>query len=130
MKAISIKQPWASLIIEGIKDIENRNWFTNYRGRLYIHTGKRVDVQGAEFLSRLHPKYKTLIDDSMKIVGGIIGYVNLIDCVTRHESEWFHGRYGFVMSAPKKIEFRPLRGKLSVFDFEFDEWAGIQLHLF
>ena len=37
MKALSIKQPWASLIAHGIKDIENRTWKTNFRGRIYIH---------------------------------------------------------------------------------------------
>ena len=36
-KAISIKQPWASLIAHGIKNIENRTWKTNFRGRIYIH---------------------------------------------------------------------------------------------
>ena len=37
MKAITIKQPFASLIVEGIKDIENRTWKTNLRGRVLIH---------------------------------------------------------------------------------------------
>ena len=39
MKAITIKQPWASLIVEGIKDIENRTWKTSFRGRVLIHAG-------------------------------------------------------------------------------------------
>ena len=39
MKTISIKQPWASLIAHGIKDIENRSCRTNYRGRVLIHAG-------------------------------------------------------------------------------------------
>ena len=34
MKALTIKQPWASLIVHGIKDIENRTWRTDYRGPL------------------------------------------------------------------------------------------------
>lgn len=37
MKALSIKQPWASLIAHGIKNIENRTWKTHFRGRIYIH---------------------------------------------------------------------------------------------
>lgn len=45
MKALSIKQPWASLIctprqdnpLLGIKDIENRTWRTHFRGKIYIH---------------------------------------------------------------------------------------------
>ena len=48
MKAITIKQPWASLIVHGIKDIENRTWRTNYRGRVLIHAagshGKKFSV--------------------------------------------------------------------------------------
>lgn len=36
MKAITIRQPWASLIVHGIKDIENRSWQTNFRGRVLI----------------------------------------------------------------------------------------------
>ena len=40
MKAITIKQPWASLIAAGLKDIENRTWKTNFRGRVLIHAAK------------------------------------------------------------------------------------------
>ncbi|SDU31738.1 ASCH domain-containing protein [Desulfobacula phenolica] len=120
MKAISIQQPWASLIVEGIKDVENRNWFTYYRGRIYIHTGKRFDIQGADLVSRLHPEYESLIEESKKVRGGIIGHVNLINCVSSHDSSWFHGKYGFVLASPQKIPFYPLKGRLSVFDFEFN----------
>ena len=41
--ALTVKQPWASAIIYGDKDIENRVWRTGYRGRLLIHAGKAVD---------------------------------------------------------------------------------------
>ncbi len=43
MKAISIHQPWADLIVFGHKDIENRSWTTRYRGRMLIHAGLTVD---------------------------------------------------------------------------------------
>ena len=43
MKAISLWQPWASLVAYGIKDRENRSWPTNYRGPLLIHAAKRWD---------------------------------------------------------------------------------------
>ena len=39
LKAPSIRQPWAWLIVNGYKDIENRDWTTNFRGRVYVHTG-------------------------------------------------------------------------------------------
>ena len=45
MKAITIRQPWASLIVHGIKDIENRSWQTNFRGRVLIHSS----VKGGYF---------------------------------------------------------------------------------
>ena len=46
MKAISLKQPWADLIVNGIKDIENRTWKTSYRGKLFIHASKSFDRKG------------------------------------------------------------------------------------
>ena len=39
MKALTIKEPWATLIIDGYKKYEFRSWKTNYRGKLLIHAG-------------------------------------------------------------------------------------------
>ena len=50
MKALSIRQPWAWLIVNGYKDIENRNWRTNFRGRVYVHAGKRPDWESLEYI--------------------------------------------------------------------------------
>ncbi len=44
--ALSIRQPWAWLIINGYKDIENRSWPTNYRGTFFIHASKTFDNTG------------------------------------------------------------------------------------
>lgn len=41
MKALSVKQPWASMIASGEKTIETRTWETSYRGRLLIVSSKR-----------------------------------------------------------------------------------------
>ena len=43
MKTLTIKQPWASLIIDGYKKYEFRSWKTNYRGKLLIHAGASID---------------------------------------------------------------------------------------
>lgn len=43
MKVLTIRQPWASLIIEGYKMFEFRSWKTNYRGEILIHAGQGVD---------------------------------------------------------------------------------------
>jgi hypothetical protein len=54
MKALSIRQPWASLIVAGYKDIENRSWRTSYRGPVLIHSAQRVaDVTLEEIARRL-----------------------------------------------------------------------------
>ena len=96
MKALSIKQPWASLIAHGIKDIENRTWKTNFRGRIYIHASK---------ISANNPKGRCFLftDEQWKIMGeemrvnividywehsAIIGEVDIIDCVINHPSIW------------------------------------------
>lgn len=51
MKAITISQPWASLIASGEKWVENRTWATNYRGLLAIHAGKGTQCLGRDELA-------------------------------------------------------------------------------
>lgn len=52
---LSVRQPWAWLLCEGLKNVENRNWRTNYRGELYIHAGKSFDWDAFRWLSRAVP---------------------------------------------------------------------------
>jgi len=89
MKALSIKQPWASLIAHGIKNIENRTWKTKFRGRIFIHASS--NAKG--FLDLLNKKQvddlrlKTDLDFNFPI-SAIIGEVEIIDCVINHPSIW------------------------------------------
>lgn len=58
MKVITIKQPWATLIAEGIKKYEFRTWKTKYRGEILIHAGKGIDkkaMQKYEYLNFDYP---------------------------------------------------------------------------
>ena len=48
MKVITIKQPFATLIAEGLKEYEFRTWKTSYRGEILIHAGKGVDKKAME----------------------------------------------------------------------------------
>ncbi|MBE8712506.1 ASCH domain-containing protein [Sphingobacterium hungaricum] len=89
-KAISIKQPWASLIAHGIKDIENRTWPTKYRGTILIHVSSKsqFSVQLTDEQTKLAiPLLKTAIDGEMPF-GAIIGKVDIVDCVINHGSIW------------------------------------------
>lgn len=94
MKAVSIKQPWASLIAHGIKDIENRTWQTHFRGRIYVHASGKpakepykifTDEQASVFIDS-DLDFKML--ESYKQTSMIIGEVDIVDCVINHESIW------------------------------------------
>ena len=73
MKVLTIKQPWATLIMQGDKRFEFRSWQTKYRGDLLIHAGKGIDKEAMERLS----KY---ISEDLP-AGKILGKVTLVDCV-------------------------------------------------
>jgi hypothetical protein len=124
VKALSTRQPWASPILGTVpgvpvKDVENRNWKTNYRGRLYIHAAKTFDHTGYEYIQDVMG-YKLPPKDWFP-TGGIIGHVNLVDCVGYHESEWFQGDWGFVLANPNPIDFIPMSGQLNIFNVDIDE---------
>ena len=89
MKALSIKQPWASLIAQGIKDIENRTWKTNFRGRIYIHVSASFTKVQKQILQDLVvERGVTCYDPETYPVGAIIGEVDIVDCVINHKSIW------------------------------------------
>lgn len=114
MKALSVRQPWAWAIFYAGKDIENRGWPTRHRGGLIIHAAKTYDSSGHDLLvQRFGLTIPTM--DKLKF-GGLIGTVNLIDCVTESVSPWFFGPYGFVMAERTPITFVPCRGALGFFD--------------
>jgi hypothetical protein len=114
MKAISIRQPWAWLIIAGHKDVENRSWATDYRGPLVIHAGQQMSDERAAAEQLCRTQHIDLPDTFER--GGIIGIVTLVDCVEHSRSRWFEGPYGFVLSDPRPLKFVPYSGRLGLFD--------------
>lgn len=117
MKAISVRQPWAWLIIHGGKDIENRDWPTKVRGRVLIHAAKGMtedEYHDAWVMARGVESIPPVA--GMLHRGGIIGSVEIVDCVERSTSPWFFGRFGFVLRNQIPCEFRPMRGMLGFFD--------------
>jgi len=152
MKALSIRQPWAWLIVMGIpifesadnpdgstrvvwnnkvvlKDVENRNWpipreFKLPR-RIAIHASKHVDHQAQSWLmeSGFAPMSVLLLYSDMVPRGVIMGEVDLVACVTESKSPWFTGPYGFVLENPEAYE-RPIpcRGKPGFFEIPYVPW--------
>ena len=122
MKALSIRQPWAWLILNAGKDIENRDWPTRFRGHFLIHAGKGMTRDEYEFATDpLWHKAGPTIDlppfDELQR-GGIVGEAELVDCVTFSDSLWFNGTFGFVIRNVKPLPFRPLRGMLGFFEVQ------------
>jgi len=120
MKALSIRQPWAHFILHYGKDIENRNWPTKVRGRILIHAAKGMTLnefedacECAEIDAEIPQAANLLPTDFER--GGIVGSVEIIDCVTKSDSPWFYGEYGFVLRNPRYIPFIPYKGKLGFF---------------
>ena len=73
MKALTIKQPWATLIMQGDKRFEFRSWQTKYRGDLLIHAGKGIDKEAMKRLAKYLPAELPY--------GKILGKVKLVDCI-------------------------------------------------
>lgn len=119
MMALSIRQPWAWLILNAGKDIENRDWPTRFRGRFLIHASKGMTRDEYENATDplWHKGGPTIDIPSFEDLqrGGIIGSVELIDCVTHSDSPWFNGLHGFVLRDPKPMPFIPYRGQLGFF---------------
>ena len=117
MKALSIRQPWAWLIIHSGKDIENRSWHTKFRGRFLVHASKGMTSN--EFTQALlycSERGLPMPDRDEMQRGGIIGSVELVDCVDTSGSAWYMGEKAFVLRDPKPLPFTPLKGRLGFFE--------------
>ena len=97
MKALSLWQPWASLIADGRKKIETRHWPLHYRGPLAIHAAMKVDKEACyEF------GYSPLTIPR----GAVLCIVNVDNCVQFPSSlappdpygDFYEGRYGFLLT--------------------------------
>jgi hypothetical protein len=126
MKTLSVIMPWPLLIMHYGKDVENRTWATNYRGKILIHASKKAE--GA--FDTLHViKEKGLIDFNgmswlfsryPSRLGCIIGSVELVDCVQNSKSRWAEpGMWHWVLRDPIPLENPiPVRGSLGLWEYK------------
>lgn len=117
MKALSIRQPWAELIVAGLKDIENRAWPTDYRGPVLIHAGMKIepiDADLRELVKRISGFDLPQTADLPR--GGIVGQAEIVDVVRSSPSRWFSGPYGFVLANASRLPFRPMPGQPGIFE--------------
>lgn len=120
MKALSIRQPWAWLIIHGGKDIENRTWHTKFRGRFLVHASQGMTKnEWCDTYWFCHSRGLPVPPSLNELQrGGIIGSVELVDSVDHSESPWYMGDKGFLLRDPKPLPFAPLKGRLGFFEVE------------
>lgn len=123
MKALSIRQPWAWLIVNGYKNIENRSWNTKYRGPVLIHASARKPTKSEVETARSLLKEVAGWEVALRMpkpehfdLGGIAGVATVTDCVTESRSPWFFGPIGFHLTDARTLPFRPMKGRLSFFE--------------
>lgn len=119
-KALSIRQPWAWLIVQGFKDVENRVWRSLYRGPVLIHAAKgmtRDEYYQCQRLAGIAKIKLPPIDELPR--GGIVGQAEIVECVSEHHSFWFTGPYCFVLRNAKVLPFAPCKGHLGFFEARY-----------
>lgn len=130
MKVITIKQPFATLIAEGLKEYEFRTWRTKYRGEVLIHAGKGIDKKAMKKFEYLNLEYPS---------GCIIAKATITDCIIIDDKmrrklkeknslvyssiikniEW--NGYGFKLENVQKIEPISINGKLSLWNYDYQQ---------
>jgi hypothetical protein len=125
-RALSVKQPWAALLVFGHKTIEIRRWRTRYRGEVLIHAARVPDRRREAWALVPNEIYA-----AAQMGGGIIGVGLLSDCLAyetrdsfaaderRHRNDpgWFREPpvYGFVLTQVRRLPFRPYPGSVRFF---------------
>jgi len=124
MKALSVRQPFAELILQGRKRIELRSWNTKFRGEFCIHAAKAV-YKGMEAC--------TGVDCSNVPRGAIVGKATIVavkeyDSISEYNQDrnkhcstnYFKGKkiYGFVLESVKRVKPVPCKGRLNFFEVE------------
>lgn len=138
MKAITLHQPFASLIAFGEKTIETRSWRAGYTGRIAIHAGKLSQDRAEECLDE--PYRSLLVKHGVKTIGdlpwgAVIATANLVGC-QRMDADWIDamvrerwgevklgyyapGRYGWVLADIEPLQVPvPARGHQGLWDWD------------
>ena len=124
VKIISVRQPWAWLIVAGHKDIENRTWRTSYRGRLLIHASLATEPDDFPVQREWIENWTGIVIPEDLPRGAIVGSATLTDVLDMNDpggrlcfSPWLEGPYGFEMAdAVPFYEPIPFRGQLGIYN--------------
>lgn len=129
MRAISIIQPWATLILLGEKEYETRSWGNDYRGPVLIHASRKKSRE-LEFTCRSNPIVAELfkkhgLDFEKLPRGGFIGQVEMIDCLPTGSltvgaqeaavGDFRPGRHALKFTNPKPFQLIECAGMLGLY---------------
>lgn len=120
---ISVRQPWAWLLVNGVKKVENRTWETSYRGPLLIHASRTtvdlIRTNCSELFADMPPA-------DMLPLGCLVGMVHLAECITLKDAQrrrdlagqgrFIEGPFCWIMNKPRPM-FKPISfiGRLGLF---------------
>ena len=121
MKALSIRQPWVDLLVEGSRTVEIRTWATRHRGPLLLHASGSYGIPEREASARLG---RGRPDPSR--LGAIVGIAELVDCRPVREEDWKNARleplegrlWAWVFEQPRGLAPIPHVGNRTIFDIE------------
>ncbi|MHC4089141.1 MAG: ASCH domain-containing protein [Planctomycetota bacterium] len=128
MKALTVCQPWAWMIVHGPKRYENREWQTSYRGLLLIHAGRSRSWIDEHELRQWRAQGLPVPDSANLPFGAIMGVCRLVDClpIDQIDDEWASGPWCWQLDDVRAFDKPiPYRGGRGLFDVP-DDWAGAQ----
>ena len=140
VKVLSIRQPWAWLIVSGLKDIENRTWRTDHRGTVYIHAGKSFDWGAIHWLFEMSSTYPSLVGVMWQVLshfgldasdasigtpptrhqeelGALVGKATLCDIIDDSDSVWAEpANWHWCFREPVAVAPVPMPGRLGLYE--------------
>jgi hypothetical protein len=119
MKVITLRQPWAHLVVMGHKTVENRSWSTDVRGKIGIHAAKSMDREAYATARAICRRLKIDLPELEALpFGALVGDVQLVDVTTEHASPWAEvGSLHWVLEGAHAYPVpMPCSGKLGFFE--------------
>ena len=116
MKVLTVRQPWAWLIVNSEKSVENRSWRTHYRGPLLIQASARPDPQIAAIRADVRARFGIEIPENLSL-GGIVGMTTLTNCTQADSGPWHEpGNFAWILADRRALPFASCTGRLGLFD--------------
>lgn len=119
MKALSLKQPFAELILQGRKSVELRKWNTHFRGEFLIHASKNSDKKAMDRFGFTELPTGCIVGKATLVsVKKYISTEEFWNDRDRHLASMEWGMYGFVIDKVERIEPFPCKGSLNFWEFD------------